>query len=171
MTTLLVKFDAEGTAIDVQLKQGDRAKDGKLFEEGYQPATPPSWAKGEPWTGITRYPNGGVNFEYPPYVRRWDAFKDALINDPRSQQITQAALSTQALGASLPLFLAAIDSLASGWNQGRLTSLHRLWWAFKAELEKLTAAGMLEAGMSEGIQEIALTFDIELPSPPEEEEV
>ncbi|MEM1427738.1 MAG: hypothetical protein AAGF75_14450, partial [Cyanobacteria bacterium P01_H01_bin.130] len=142
---------------------GDRTQQLAWLAAGFQPIDVPSWVNFGDWSTVRSLENGGVEFEFPDHVRHWEAFKDAIIADPRSQEITQAALQTPPLGAALPLFLSAIDSLIQGPTPQRLVTFHEMWLAFRAIIESLTAAQVLLPGIVDDISAIALGFEIELP--------
>ncbi|MEM1425676.1 MAG: hypothetical protein AAGF75_03875 [Cyanobacteria bacterium P01_H01_bin.130] len=140
-----------------------RDQRAQLTEEGWQPIEVPSWVEFGQWTQVRRLDNGGVEFDFPPHVRRWDAFKDALVQDARSQAVTQAAFSHPELGTALTLFLSAIDTLDQRATSERLVTFHRMWLAFRGFIESLTTAQVLEPGIVDRLKAIALTFEIELP--------
>ena len=161
MEIFFARFDGPGLALELQ-RDGDRAARSALMRSGFQPVTVPSWTTFGQWSGVRLLENGVIAFEFPPHVRRWDAFKDALIQDARSQEIMAAALSHPALGTALTLFLAAIDTLEQRATPERLITFQRMGLAFRGVLESLTTAQVLTPGIIDEIKAIALTFDIEL---------
>ena len=171
MEIFFARFDGPGPAVELR-RDGDRAARLSLIQSGFQPVTVPSWVEYGNWLAVRLSENGGVVFDYPPHVRPWDAFKDALVQDARSQEIMAAAFAHPALGTALTLFLASIDTLGQRATPERLITFQRMWLAFRDVLESLTTAQVLQPGIVDEIKAIALTFDIELldelPAPEEE---
>ena len=162
MSIFFAKFDGAGNLLETRSGGNNQVRQ-RLTLEGFVPVAMPEWVEPGAWSGIRQLENGGVVFEFPPHVRRWDEFKDALIQDARSQAITAAAFSHPALGTALTLFLAAIDSLDQRATPERLLTFYRMWLAFRGLLDSLVTAQVLEAGIVDAIKAIALVFDIELP--------
>ena len=165
MGIFFARFDETGAAVETR-SDGNDQKRQKLMQAGFVPVTMPEWVEPGAWSGIRQLDNGGVEFDYPPHVRQWDEFKDALIGDERSQSITTAAFSHPAFGTALTLFLASIDTLDKRATPERLATFYGMWLAFRGVLESLTTAQVLEAGIVDAIKAIALNFDIVLPDPP-----
>ena len=162
MGIFFARFDASGNLIESR-SDGDQGVRQRLMQAGFAPVTIPEWVEPGAWSGVRQLDNGGVVFEFPEHVRPWDAFKDALIQDGRSQAITVAAFSQPALGTALTLFLASIDTLEQRATPERLLTFYRMWLAFRGLLDSLVTAQVLEAGIVDAIKAIALTFQVVLP--------
>ncbi|MEM1425931.1 MAG: hypothetical protein AAGF75_05185 [Cyanobacteria bacterium P01_H01_bin.130] len=162
MEIFLARFEGPGPAVEQRRIGGDPREGTNLLAKGFVPIVVPSWVNYGEWLAVRSLANGGVEFEFPAHVRNWEGFKDALIADQRSQEITAAAFAHPALGTALTLFLAAIDTLEQRATPERLITFQRMWLAFRSVLESLMTAQVLEAGIVDEIKAIALTFDIEL---------